>query len=191
MKSKLDAMQTKLDEKEKSKSNDKKSRDYLTTKKGFSDMPNYDGKYEKYDDWRFKVTTFIEIEDNFKKLFEYIEELKEEPIETNMKQWEDDNKTGDLNIMNEQLYNFLCLNLKEEALTIVKNMKSNLLSGVVSWWKFKHECQDLTGQRIQALANSVYKPSRVKKYADVPVAMEKWELDSMMLLSITLLELSS
>ena len=51
------------------------------------------------------------------------------------------------------------------------------VNGVASWWKFQHDCQALTGQRIQALANAVYKPSRVKKYADVAAAIERWERD--------------
>ena len=38
-------------------------------------------------------------------------------------------------------------------------------------------CQAVTGQRIQALANAMYKPSRAKKYADVAVAIERWERD--------------
>ena len=80
--------------------------------------------------------------------------------------------------MNEQLYNFLCLNLKDEALTMVKNMKLKpRVSGVASWWKFQHDCQALTGQRIQALANAIYKPSRAKKYADVAAAIERRERD--------------
>ena len=34
-----------------------KGRDLLISKKGFSDLPQFDGKAEKYDDWRFKVDT--------------------------------------------------------------------------------------------------------------------------------------
>ena len=45
------------------------------------------------------------------------------------------------------------------------------------WWKFNHDCQVLTGQRIQALANAIYKPHRVKKCAEVNVAIDKWERD--------------
>ena len=32
------------------------------------------------------------------------------------------------------------------------------------WWKFNHDCQVLTGQRIQTLANAIYKPHSVKKW---------------------------
>ena len=184
LKAEIVSLKTKLEEQENSKSSEKpyrdfkKNRDLFTTKKGFSDVPNFDGKAEKYDDWRFKATTFIEIEDNFKELIEYIEKLPNMPTEDNLNEWEDEKIDRDVKTMNEQLYNFLCLNLKDEALTMVKNMKLKpRICGVASWWKFQHDCQSLTGQRIQALANSIYKPSRVKKYADVTVAMEKWERD--------------
>jgi hypothetical protein len=94
------------------------------------------------------------------------------PTEENLNKWEDQDDDRDAKTMNEQLYNFLCLNLKEEALTMVKNMKLKpRICGVASWWKVQHDCQALTGQRIQALANSIYKPSRAKKYADVMVAV--------------------
>ena len=45
------------------------------------------------------------------------------------------------------------------------------------WWKFNHDCQVLTGQRIQAVANAIYKPHSVKKCAEVIVASDKWERD--------------
>ena len=51
------------------------------------------------------------------------------------------------------------------------------VNGVASWWKFQHDCQALTCQRIQALADAIYKPSRAKKYADVAAAIERWERD--------------
>ena len=61
---------------------------------------------------------------------------------------------------------------------MVKNMKTKTgVNGVACWWKFNHDCQALTGQRIQALANAICKPHRVKKYSEVVVAIEKWERD--------------
>ena len=45
-----------------------KGRDLFISKKGFSDLPQFDGKAEKYDDWRFKVVTFLEMEDEFSEL---------------------------------------------------------------------------------------------------------------------------
>ena len=108
----------------------KKNRDIFTAKKGFSDVPNFDGKVEKYDDWRFKATTFIEIEDHFKELIERIEKLPNMPTEEDLNEWEDEDDERDVKTMNEQLFNFLCLNLKDEALTMVKNMSSNRASAV-------------------------------------------------------------
>jgi hypothetical protein len=98
----------------------KAKRDIFTSKKGFSDVPHFDGKIEKYDDWRFKATTFLEIEDHFKELIEYIEKLPSMPTEENLNEWEDEDEDRDAKTMNEQLFNFLCLNLKDEALTMVK-----------------------------------------------------------------------
>jgi len=155
-----------------------KGRDLFISKKGFSDLPQFDGKAEKYDDWRFKVVTFLEMEDRFSELLTFVEKLPKMPTEEDCDEWEDENEDRNFKLMNEQLYNFLCLNLKDEALTMVKNMKLKpLVSGVASWWKFQHDCQALTGQRIQALANAIYKPSRAKKYADVAAAIERWERD--------------
>ena len=155
-----------------------KGRDLFIAKKGFSALLQFDGKAEKYDDWRFKVVTFLEMEDHFRELLTFVEKLPKMPTEEDCDEWEDENEDRNFKLMNEQLYNFLCLNLKDEALTMVKNMKLKpLVSGVASWWKFQHDCQALTGQRIQALANAIYKPSRAKKYADVAVAIERWERD--------------
>ena len=167
-------LQAKLDEKK----DHGKGRDVFISKKGFSDLPQCDGKAEKYDDWRFKVVTFLEMEDQFSELLTFVESLPKMPTEEECIEWEMKEADRNFKRMNEQLYNFLCLNLKDEALTMVKNMKSKpLVSGVASWWKFQHDCQALTGQRIQALANTIYKPSRAKKYADVAAAIERWERD--------------
>ena len=168
-------LQAKLEEKKKEHG---KERDLFISKKGFSVLPQFDGKAEKYDDWRFKVVTFLEMEDHFSELISFLEKLPKMPTQEELEQWEFEDEERDIKRMNEQLYNFLCLNLKDEALNMVKNMKLKpRINGVASWWKFQHDCQALTGQRIQALANAVYKPSRVKKYADVAAAIERWERD--------------
>ena len=147
-------------------------------KKGFGSLPLFDGRVDKYDDWRFKVTTFLETEDNFRELLEWTEKLTTMPEQKDLDAWEFEQKNRNASLMNDQLYNFLCLNLKDEALTMVKNMKTKTgVNGVACWWKFNHDCQALTGQRIQALANAIYKPHRVKKYSEVVVAIEKWERD--------------
>ena len=45
-------------------------------------------------------------------------------------------------LMNEQLYKFLWLKLKDDALTVVKNMKMKPgVHRVARWWKSNHDCQ--------------------------------------------------
>ena len=132
---------------------------------------------DKYDDWRFKVITFIEMEDNFRELLEWTEKLTTMSEQKDLDAYEFE-QNWNASLMNDQLYNFLCLNLKDEALTMVKNMKTTTgVNGMARWWKFNHDCQALTGQRIQALANVIYKPHRVKTFSEVVVAIEKWDRD--------------
>ena len=152
--------------------------DVFANKKGFINLPNYNGKAEAYDDWHFKSVTFLEVEDEFKSLLEFTENLTKEPTEEKLKEWEAEGADRDVKVMNDQLYYFLSLNLKEEALTMIKNMKvKNSTCGIASWWKFYNENKALSGQRIQALANAVLTPPRVKKYSEVLIAMDKWERD--------------
>ena len=109
-------LQAKLDEKKEHG----KGRDLFISKKGFSDLPQFDGKAEKYDDWRFKVVTFLEMEDHFSELISFLEKLPKMPTQEELEQWEFEDEERDIKRMNEQLYNFLCLNLKDEALNMVK-----------------------------------------------------------------------
>ena len=113
-----------------------------------------------------KFITFLEMEDNFRELLEWTEKLTTMPEQKDLDAWEFEQKNRNASLMNDQLYNFLCLNLKDEALTVVKNMKTKTgVHGVACWWKLNHDRQALTGQRIQALANAIYKPHRVTKYS--------------------------
>ena len=106
----------KLEEKKKEHG---KGRDLFISKKGFSDLPQFDGKAEKYDDWRFKVVTFLEMEDHFSELISFLEKLPKMPTQEELEQWEFEDEERDIKRMNEQLYNFLCLKLKDEALNMV------------------------------------------------------------------------
>ena len=54
-------------------------RDLFIVKKGFGSLPLFDGRVDKYDDWRFKVITFFEMEDNFRELLEWTEKLTTMP----------------------------------------------------------------------------------------------------------------
>ena len=161
----------------------KKYRDLFIMKKNFPSVPNFDGKPEKYDDWHFTVRTFLELEEHFASLLDWTEKQTKMPMDDDLETWETHRKASsqdediDVEMMNMQVYNFLCLNLRGDALTIVKKMKGKEANGIGLWWKFNHDCQALTGQRIQALANAIYKPTRVKKYMDVATALERWERD--------------
>ena len=151
-----------------------KYRDVFVVKKGFMAIQNYTGKQEEYDDWRFRASSFLCMEEGFKELLTWIEKCTKEPDKTDLDSWELEEEGRDAKMMNEQLYNFLTLNLKDKALALLKNlnMKSDV-NGVVAWWRFNQECPALTGQRIQTLANAIFKPVRVKKYIDVTAAIEK------------------
>ena len=140
-----------------------RGRDLFIVKKGFGSLPLFDGRVDKYDDRRFKVITFLEMEDNFRELSERIEKLTKMLEQEDLDAWEFEPKNWNASLMNDQ-NKFLCLNLFE-ALAMVKNMQMKTgVNGVACWWKLSHDCQALTGQRIQALPNAIYKLRRVKKY---------------------------
>ena len=58
----VESLKEKLEEKNKEKKEEKevkKKRDVFTSKKGFSDVPHFNGKLEQFDDWKFKARTFF------------------------------------------------------------------------------------------------------------------------------------
>ena len=95
-------------------------RDLFIVKKGFGSLRLVDGRVDKYDDWVFKVITFLEMEDNFRQLLEWTEKLTTMPEQKDLDAWEFEQKNRNASLINDQLYNFLCLNLKDEALTMVQ-----------------------------------------------------------------------
>ena len=83
-----------------------KGRDLFIAKKGFSALPQFDGKAEKDDDWRFKVVTFLEMEDEFSELLTHVESLPKMPTAEDFDEWEDEEPDSrNFKRMNEQLYN--------------------------------------------------------------------------------------
>ena len=98
-------------------------RDLFIVKKGFGSLPFLDGRVDKNDDWRFGVVTFLEMKDNFCELLEWTEKLTEMLEQEDFDACEFDQKNRNASLMNDQFYNFLYLNLKDEALTMVKKMK--------------------------------------------------------------------
>ena len=70
---------------------------------------------------RQRSTTFLEMEDEFSELLSVFESLPKMPTAEDFDEWEDEEPDSrNFKRMNEQLYNFLCLNLKDEALNMVK-----------------------------------------------------------------------
>ena len=95
-------------------------------------VPLFDVRVNKYDDWRFKVITILELEDNFVELLEWTEKLTKMLEQEDA--WEFKKKNRNSSSMSDQLYNFLCLNHKDEALTMVKNVKMKTgVNGVACW----------------------------------------------------------
>ena len=111
----------------------------------------FDGRVDKCDDWRFKVITFLEMEDNFHDMLLWTEKLTKMPRLEDLDAWEFEQKNPNASLMNDQLNDFLCLNLKDEALTMGEEHEGETgVNGVACWWKFNHDFQALTGQRMQA-----------------------------------------
>jgi hypothetical protein len=153
------------------------SRDLFINKKGFSSLHNFSGKHEKYDDWNFTIGIFLKSEDHLKEFLKWIEQQVTMPTVQMCVGFDLDNE-GDIETMNDQLCNFPCENLRDDALEVAKNMEEvSGINGICCWWTFQNECKALTGQQMQSLANSIYKPPRIKKYADVLNATEKYEKD--------------
>mgnify|MGYP001067729332 CR=1 FL=1 len=50
-----------------------REKDGLTTKRAFSLLPNYSGKVEEYDTWRFQITQFLAEDPFFVTFLEWIE----------------------------------------------------------------------------------------------------------------------
>ena len=120
-------------------------------KKGFGSLHRLDGRVDKYDDWCFKVLTFLDMEDNLSELLYWNEKLTKMLEQEDLDAWEFEQKNRNASLMNDQLHNFLCLDLEDEALTTMKNIKTETeVNGVACWWKFNHNCRARTGQRIQA-----------------------------------------
>ena len=73
-------------------------RDLFNVKKAFGSLPLFDGRVDKYGDWRFKVITVFEMEDNFRELLEWTEKLTKMPEQEDLDEWEFEQKkkTGTL-----------------------------------------------------------------------------------------------
>ena len=180
---KIKELETKEEEIKKSKA--KKDNRCLTTKRDFGFLPKYSGKHEEYDDWKFKMRTFLSEEVEFKELMSVLENLKDIPTAAEIKVIlsemvseikKEDDEEAIVSWTNHQLYQVLCLNLEGKALSMIKNLTENKeVNGILGWCKLAQECSSMTAQRLQGLATKVYNPKRCKNYADVNGAIEEWE----------------
>ena len=182
MNEKMKGVETKEEYKEKG------GRHGLTTKRSFSNLPSYDGRHELYDDWKFKMKTFLNEEKDMKELMVVLEAVREIPTKEDVEGIFD--KVDDelvknceakinRNWANQQMYQILCMNLQGKALSSIKNLNEEKLkdvNGIIGWCKLAQECTAMTAQRLQGLAGKVYSPRRCKKFNEVMGAIEDWEL---------------
>ena len=168
--------QQKGGEKEKSK-----SKRVMTSRRDFAFLPKYNGKHEDFDEWKFKIVTFLSEEVEFKELLLKLDDLKEIPdpeaAKGILKQIQDcHGQDDDPHWINHQLYQVLSLNLEGKALNMIKNVKTFKESnGVLGWCKLMQDCSSMTAQRLQGLAQKVYSPKRAKNYGEVIANIEEWE----------------
>ena len=50
----------------------------MTSRRDFSSLPKYGGKHEEFEEWKFKMMTFLSEEPDFKELLLKLEELKKD-----------------------------------------------------------------------------------------------------------------
>ena len=51
----------------------------MTSRRDFSNLPKYSGKHDEFDEWKFKMVTFLSEENDFKELILQLDKLKELP----------------------------------------------------------------------------------------------------------------
>ena len=159
----------------------------LTSKRSFAALKKWPGKPDEFEDWHFTMKTFLKEEVGWAELLKKVENWPECPSKHNVARIAGElfaEQAPGITIggpevahMNKQLYQVLCMNLTETALTSVKNVEEELeVNGLASWWKMVQDNEHMTAQRLQGLAGKVYHPKRVKKMADVKPALEAWEV---------------
>ena len=169
------------------KSVDGRPKEGLTSKRAFSGLKSYSGKYEEYDEWEFQMRTFLN-DNGYKELLFKLKEVKAVPglveVERIFNELDDErSEKGDEPVsrewLNHQLFQALCLNLQGKALKSVKLLEGEELqhcNGIIGWCKLAQDTSAMTSQRLQGLAEQVYSPKRCKKYGEVLAAIEEWEL---------------
>ena len=69
--------------------------------------------------------------------------------------------------------------MTDAALNTIKHLQdaTSKINGIVGWWKLGREVNLMTAQRMQSLANKIYAPKKSKKYDDVMLNIEEWEMN--------------
>ena len=155
----------------------------ITTKKSFSGLPKYGGKADEYDDWKFKMKTFLHEEKGYQELLQAVDKLTTRITDNDINEIfeklteELGSEVINREHMNQQLYQALSLNLYGPALSVIKNLEKEMTTnGLKGWWKIGYEVSSMTAQRMNAMSKKVLQPKRVKKYNDVNAAIEEWEI---------------
>ena len=150
-------------------------------RRNFTTLPRYNGKAEMFDDWKFKAQALLGEDHGYAEVLIELATLTQAPTLQSMTDFFNKNLVGkykdiDMSRMNKQLYQMLCLNLEDKALSQVKNLYDQVdVNGFVAWWKLEFECTSMTGQRMHGLAAKVLGPPRCKRYGEVVQAIEEWE----------------
>ena len=79
--------------------------------------------------------------------------------------------------LNDQLYEVLVTKGKGDITKMARNFfESKQVNGAAMWWRMKDEAVGKMGIQMQSLAGQIYKPDRMKKYSEVTVALDQFEL---------------
>ena len=132
----------------------------ITDKRAFTNVPEYGGDVEEYEDWNFKMETFFCTEPGWATVFKALKaELvipKKEGLGAILIDVQLNNSGCEPDKMNRELYQALCHKTKGKALKVVKNQDSyDEYNGLMAWWKLGNEKNSMTAQRMQGLAQKV------------------------------------
>eukprot|EP00971_Amphidinium_carterae_P135456 2683900-Amphidinium_carterae.1 len=151
------------------------NRDPLAVRRGIEKVPTFSGKPEEFDDWKFKLVTFLSQEEGMVMFLQWAEE---EPTEVTESEIRDEGQLLSVDgvRLNRELYQVLVMLLKDSALALIRNYSSQPQNnGANAWRKLVGYYAGATAQRVQGLASRVYSPQRCKNYKELVSAIESWE----------------
>ena len=154
----------------------------VTVQKSFSDLPKLSGKPEEFDSWRFKMYQYLTKDENYTNLLEWIEKQQDDIDDENIESFDlmmttEKATKMDMKWYNTQLWSILTLNCTGEALGRIKNLEGKTTTrGFSAWLRVTKDFRGMSAQRLIGLVERIYSPIRAKKTADVPLAIEAWEM---------------